>query len=162
LFAALWLANLLHLGGGLETATWAQWANMAGKIFALGVALSAIVVKTRSQLLHDRTALSAWMDLEADAEGRPYWVVKALNKTGLPILAWNIESDGGVVHLCSQEHGPLVPEVNRYNPKLDFDPEPSRTLPLAVEFTDSEGDSWRREPTGLLLRSTKLHPCPRT
>jgi hypothetical protein len=162
LFAALWLTSIHHLGGGVGTGTWTDWAGATGTTVAAVVALSAIVVQRRVQLLRERTALSAWMDLEADAEGRPHWVVKALNGTGLPILAWNIESDSGLVHLCSLEQGPLVPDVNRYDPKLDMQPDPMITLPLAVEFTDRQGESWRRERTGHLLRWAKPHRCLRT
>ena len=160
-FAGLWFSSLHHLGDGVTPGTWAQWAAACGSTAAVVVALSAIIVQRRFQSLRERTALSAWMDLEADADGRAHWVVKAMNDTGLPIFAWTIESDGGIVHLCSQEQGPLVPDVNRYNPKLDWEPDPAGTLPLSVEFTDREGDSWRREMTGHLVRSAEPHPCPR-
>ena len=52
------------------------------------------------------------------------------------------------MHLCSQENGPIVPDMSRYLLSTEQPPDQARAVALAVEFRDRLGKLWLRDRSG--------------
>jgi hypothetical protein len=161
--ASLWLWGVPPGGSasGANLGTWGEWIAGIGSVSAAVVALSAIVIQRHEEDVRKRTALAAWMDVEVDpASGRPYWAVKVRNDTDLPVFEWGINSADGSVHLCSQENGPIVPDMSRYVLSTEQPPDQARAVALAVEFRDRLGKLWLRPSSGQVAGLSMRSRCP--
>lgn len=163
ILASLWLWGVPP-GGSASSAnlgTWGEWIAGVGSVSAAVVALSAIVIQRHEEDVRKRTALAAWMDVEVDPDrGQPYWAVKVRNDTDLPVFEWGINSTDGSVHLCSQENGPIVPDMSRYLLSTEQPPDQARAVALAVEFRDRLGKLWQRDSSGQVAGLSVRSRCP--
>lgn len=161
--ATLWLWRVPPAGAASAAGlgTWGEWIAGIGSVSAAVVALSAIVIQRRAEDVSKRTAIAAWMDVEIDPErGQPYWTVKVRNDTGLPVFQWAITSSNGSVHLCSQENGPIVPDMSRYLLTAGEPPDQARAVALVLEFRDRLGKLWERDVSGRVGALRALSGCP--
>ena len=161
--ATLWLWRVPPAGAAstANLGTWGEWIAGIGSVSAAVVALSAIVIQRHAEDVSKRTAIAAWMDVEVDPErGQPYWTVKVRNDTGLPIFQWAITSSNGSVHLCSQENGPIVPDMSRYLLAAEEPPDQSRAVALVLEFRDRLGKLWKRDDSGRVGALRAMSGCP--
>jgi hypothetical protein len=161
--ATLWLWRVPPAGAAdsANLGTWGEWIAGIGSVSAAVVALSAIVMQRHAEDVGRRTAIAAWMDVEVDPErGQPYWTVKVRNDTGLPVFQWAITSSNTSVHLCSQENGPIVPDLSRYLLSAEEAPDQTRAVALVLEFRDRIGKLWQRDVNGSVGALRALSPCP--
>ena len=161
--ATLWLWRVPPAGAAASAnlGTWGEWIAGIGSVSAAVVALSAIVIQRHAEDVGRRTAIAAWMDVELDPErGQPYWTVKVRNDTGLPVFQWAITSSNTSVHLCSQENGPIVPDLSRYLLSAEEAPDQTRAVALVLEFRDRLGKLWQRDVSGRVGALRALSPCP--